>query len=102
CHGALRDVPSFPTRRSSDLVLLHEMLVGVKPERRDDETLRLPSALLRSRDHAETLAQRRRLSLSQLRRRINGDLDMILRQALRRSEEHTSELQSRENLVCRL
>ena len=64
-------------------VLLHEMLVGVKPERRDDETLRLPSALLRSRDHAETLAQRRRLSLSQLRRRINGDLDMILRQALR-------------------
>lgn len=63
-------------------VLLHEMLVGMKPERRGDDTLRLPSALLRGRDHAETLAQRRRLSLPQLRRRISGDLDMILRQAL--------------------
>ncbi len=63
-------------------VLLHEMLVGVKPERRDDDTLRLPSAVLRSREHAEALAQRRRLSLSQLRRRLSGDLDMILRQAL--------------------
>jgi serine/threonine protein kinase/Tfp pilus assembly protein PilF len=63
-------------------VLLHEMLVGVKPERRDDDTLRLPSAVLRSREHAEALAQRRRLSLPQLRRRLSGDIDMILRQAL--------------------
>lgn len=63
-------------------VLLHEMLVGVKPERRDDDTLRLPSAVLRGSGHADLLAQRRRLSLKQLRRRISGDLDMILRQAL--------------------
>lgn len=69
-------------------VLLHEVLVGVKPERRDDDTLRLPSAVLRSREHAEALAQRRRLSLPQLRRRLTGDLDMVLRQALRAQPQH--------------
>src|SRR5690606_39397024 len=38
----------------------------------------------------------------QNQRRAQGDLRKIVRRIPPRSEEHTSELQSRENLVCRL
>src|SRR5205809_5444468 len=61
CYGHRRDLHSFPTRRSSDLVVL----VGVLTRRRPL--------------HAAT---------------------RVLAQP--RSEEHTSELQSRLHLVCRL
>src|SRR5436309_4911097 len=72
CPGAPRHLHSFPTRRSSDL------------------------------HHGR--AQRDRY-----RRRRDGEADGDVRgvedphqQRQQRSEEHTSELQSRENLVCRL
>src|SRR5690606_41114268 len=80
-----RDLPSFPTRRSSDLgtrlaqVGDHRLLVGalfgatVELGERDDRDLQLLGEQLEVPGHV-------------------GD----------RSEEHTSELQSRENLVCRL
>src|SRR5207302_9362509 len=67
CAGDHRDLHSFPTRRSSDL------LVGSNGNLRlvvDDQTTVVP---------AEQAVG-----------------------ASARSEEHTSELQSRENLVCRL
>src|SRR5690606_42051886 len=78
-----RDLHSFPPRRSSDLPRW--------PRRRG---VRLPGAHLhRRRPCASDNRSRRRRSastapISRLRPRGN------------RSEEHTSELQSRENIVC--
>src|SRR5947209_14949323 len=72
--GVSRYLPSFPTRRSSDLRLevLQERGVGARRARPGGR-----------------------------RRREEGD--GALRHAQReRSEEHTSELQSRQYLVCRL
>src|SRR5690606_41260755 len=73
CSGAHLDLHSFPTRRSSDL-----------PRRPTPPcTRRIPSP---PRDAGAPGHPRQP--------RAPG--------CLRRSEEHTSELQSRENLVCRL
>src|SRR5690606_41746812 len=98
---AARSRPSFPTRRSSDLGLAEA------------------AQLARAQQ-----ALQRRLSPLAVRRQGAGDpeqgvqvakpalavldigLDAITHRACflqaNRSEEHTSELQSRENLVCRL
>src|SRR5690606_40489336 len=76
--GDHRDLHSFPTRRSSDLMRTL-ILEGAIP----DAAL-LASVLLLG----EAIRSRRRLARAH---------DLLLR-----SEEHTSELQSRENLVCRL
>src|SRR5207302_2337516 len=75
CSGDPRDLHSFPTRRSSDLFERAE--VG-------------PQAEVAPVGDAEDVSRRRLSVLSE------EDL------APCRSEEHTSELQSRENLVCRL
>src|SRR5690606_41919782 len=93
---------SFPTRRSSDL-LQHVDLPRVGPGRpgllhpdQDD----LPRHL--SRRHAHSLTTDRtmknalKLELTEARAMAAAALEKA-----RRSEEHTSELQSRENLVCR-
>lgn len=63
-------------------VLLHELLTGLRPSRRDDDTLRLPSAQFATADSRETLASSRDCTTPQLRHRLTGDLDMILRAAL--------------------
>src|SRR5690606_41551918 len=80
CLGDHLDLHSFPTRRSSDLEP-----VGVE--------------LALDGDGGEltflALGQRRVERESRVDRLPGGELDV-------RSEEHTSELQSRENLVCRL
>src|SRR5436309_9392685 len=73
CYRDHRDLHSFPTRRSSDL--------RVGAPRPDRPRLRADSA------------RRGTCRVSSHKK---------LRQELFRSEEHTSELQSRENLVCRL
>src|SRR5690606_42119456 len=82
-------LPSFPTRRSSDLAAGR---VGRHHSRAEGAELRLPQrpALRRGPPDRHPARQRRRA------RAPAGP-----RQA-QRSEEHTSELQSRENLVCRL
>src|SRR5437588_7283192 len=67
CYGDHRDLPSFPTRRSSDL------------------SARPPAGPRRRRRALPPAGDRRR------------DPD-----AVGRSEEHTSELQSHSDLVCRL
>src|SRR5690606_41640539 len=80
-----RDLHSFPTRRSSDLVGSRGPPPGVQ------------SGLRRLADaHAPHLGP--------LLQRFPGELAGVLGGELvvERSEEHTSELQSRENLVCRL
>src|SRR5690606_41953752 len=95
CRGRHPALPSFPTRRSSDLP--RQLLVG---QRRSDP-----------RRHPV----RRRLELSLQGRRCEPAIELGAGAAkplvdqrrlpspfAARSEEHTSELQSRENLVCRL
>src|SRR3712207_8765776 len=71
-YGGHRDLHSFPTRRSSDL----------EGERREQDECRRHHVL--RQPLAQALAQR-----------VGGSL-------AHRSEEHTSELQSRQYLVCRL
>src|SRR5690606_42106459 len=85
-YGDHRDLHSFPTRRSSDLKTLHIAQI------------RSPSG------SAPFLRYPRHDELPLLTPAPNGSEDgLVERQVtLRRSEEHTSELQSRENLVCRL
>src|SRR5690606_39517383 len=86
----LRDLHSFPTRRSSDLLRI------------DDVVLRQADVF---RGNATGLA----VKLDEIgRTERRGGQEVIegtRRRAIAlvaRSEEHTSELQSRENLVCRL
>src|SRR5690606_41608635 len=89
---APRDLPSFPTRRSSDLQLTH---------------------FVRKLSHPSPLPGRGILFIASWPL-PSGARDPLLPFGLSpagardaflpfgRSEEHTSELQSRENLVCRL
>src|SRR5690606_42052814 len=94
--GVHRDPHSFPTRRSSDLDATDEAMA------RAYERWHLVSRLERPEgwvyrvavNWATSVLRRRRRSLHRLY--DPGDDDPA------RSEEHTSELQSRENLVCRL
>src|SRR5690606_40272976 len=88
-HRALR---SFPTRRSSDLAAdvgeqLREVARGVEADRDAPFAARAVDL------------QRQRGSIGAERRRLGGRREQRREP---RSEEHTSELQSRENLVCRL
>src|SRR5690606_39612670 len=84
---ANRDLHSFPTRRSSDLGGVRRPL---------EAGAVLPPALAAAAPPAgpRSLPGRRLLPAFAP--------PGARRQAARRSEEHTSELQSRENLVCRL
>src|SRR5690606_42110053 len=85
CSGSGRDLPSFPTRRSSDLraepppVQPRRLAVRRLPCGRRGAFLRTP------------FVQRHYCSADAWREPTRW-----------RSEEHTSELQSREKLVCRL
>src|SRR5436309_8898112 len=82
--GAHRALHSFPTRRSSDLDAV---------------------ACLIAADHARDAAvltaalKRWRVAIGEASRAVGYSLPVCVAV---RSEEHTSELQSRENLVCRL
>src|SRR5690606_39314336 len=93
----LRELPSFPTRRSSDLrapirlINLLDQAAGVE---------RAIRRLLEGPDLTKEAAAERLPCLGGRvphRRAAGRD-----GRSVRRSEEHTSELQSRENLVCRL
>src|SRR5690606_42093012 len=79
------DLHSFPTRRSSDLLVkAHPVIVGDRQARTG--TRRCATGPLRGLFREAFIL----LQAGCCRRRLF------------RSEEHTSELQSRENLVCRL
>src|SRR5690606_41748042 len=93
---------SFPTRRSSDLLITRDFLVQHMDEfelanpldRKADVRLRMGlGCSLYMRDPQ---CPRTRLALA---RCADHYLDLVGRR-IARSEEHTSELQSRENLVC--
>src|SRR5688572_32147238 len=84
-YGTHRDLHSFPTRRSSDLELFEDY-----PER-----VRLFGEWRQRRD-AWAAAERPARQTRDLFARVYELYNQI------RSEEHTSELQSQSNLVCRL
>src|SRR5690606_41350689 len=93
-HPAL---PSFPTRRSSDLVRAE-----VVHERRVRRHFFLVHAKLLHDDALHLLSNRHSILL-RVQTAVDGqNLTGNIRRFVRRSEEHTSELQSREKLVCRL
>src|SRR5690606_40279025 len=98
CAGDLPALHSFPTRRSSDLHLdagpgilggagaLHHLVhEAVHDELAPQAALPCPELLLDAPEGGYVP-------------RHHGELEL----AVDRSEEHTSELQSREKLVCRL
>src|SRR5207248_5494403 len=83
CSRDHRDLPSFPTRRSSDLKFVAAFARSVRAGTRARPicSLRPPRAVPQERVASRSLASAVRLE---------------------RSEEHTSELQSPYDLVCRL
>src|SRR5690606_40742583 len=86
CSGDPRDLHSFPTRRSSDLKAARALLS--------------PGGKLTVLTVIEAIPSyiSQYLPQDQQDRNVAETKD----QMAARSEEHTSELQSRENLVCRL
>src|SRR5690606_41389727 len=86
---------SFPTRRSSDLrKILYRILEKFKSLLRRHQTV--GGALVRQ--GRQPVGDQ--IDIVRWRRHLSGGLEHI--GEVGRSEEHTSELQSRENLVCRL
>src|SRR5690625_6702969 len=88
CLGHKRNLHSFPTRRSSDLFGPMK-----KHENRAIETGEVSNPENKEQIDIET-----KLPMSN----ENKISDLILPIGILRSEEHTSELQSRGHLVCRL
>src|SRR5207302_7701599 len=101
-YGSLapRALHSFPTRRSSDLGSTRSCC---QPRRtRASSTWPSSSASPISAAWPAPIAAS---SVKRPQRRCNaaaGGLRIDVNEVAQRSEEHTSELQSRENLVCRL
>src|SRR5690606_41137067 len=90
-----RALHSFPTRRSSDLEPLQCLDQPAGPRRRGD----LGGGEMPDRRAAELPVQPEQRHQVDRGQGVGADgVDV----AQVRSEEHTSELQSRENLVCRL
>src|SRR5690606_41895616 len=91
---------SFPPRRSSDLMPSRSAVPGGAVGGRSMVLLPLPPPLVRTRP---TIRARPARATTVTTVRISHRLSTpVIVTDARRSEEHTSELQSRENLVCRL
>src|SRR5207244_7295819 len=94
-HRPLRVLHPFPTRRSSDLNdLLDAEAIGEAVQR---PTMRFVPL--------KTMAQLDLQAIHRLRTRLVARRTAVINQMrgfLLRSEEHTSELQSPDHLVCRL
>src|SRR5690606_42153758 len=90
-YGHHRDLHSFPTRRSSDLywILLFDDVIHDPDVRHVD-------------GHDANYDERYEFIANEIQSARNSDEQYIAASIGCRSEEHTSELQSRENLVCRL
>src|SRR5690606_40925514 len=98
-HPALRTLHSSPTRRSSDLsrVSSRPSVTAVGPTYFPKSPASCQPPARSRRSPAEWCVSPWRTNASA---RWQGPCEMPLILSLR-SEEHTSELQSRENLVCR-
>src|SRR5690606_42155911 len=98
--GAPLHLPSFPTRRSSDLYKSALIAKGgsyiIRGDRGTTRMMILAQMgpdTLRTGKHHPVVGQG---DFDSLKKDTDGNFEVL------RSEEHTSELQSRENLVCRL
>src|SRR5690606_42011968 len=89
-YAAHRDPHSFPTRRSSDLAAENSHALA-----RGDLQVQVAQCRL----GLAGIAEGQSAAFDLAAQAAGGEARPAL---LRRSEEHTSELQSRENLVCRL
>src|SRR5690606_40725047 len=97
--GDHRALHSFPTRRSSDLVLAAEAWAAAGSARVEAAT----SAAAVPPGDGERIRMNRWWRLFRHRWMDRRDsFRAVPDDMAERSEEHTSELQSRENLVCRL
>src|SRR5690606_41727635 len=97
CSGAHRDLPSFPTRRSSDLDISVPLFSWTEPDYARLKRSPCSFTLASTSDEVNT-----RSSGSSQPSTSSHSRGVETVGRVRRSEEHTSELQSRENLVCRL
>src|SRR5690606_39754128 len=94
--AAHRDPPSFPTRRSSDLV------GGATVPAPQPAGLVIEEAGPAKNAYADRKGHSIKHATIHWWGKPSGQSFEGIRDYLIRSEEHTSELQSRENLVCRL
>src|SRR3712207_8893298 len=94
-NGAPRDLPSFPTRRSSDLCATRRA-----PVTDATTTAASPDSLTRRLLRHLPGRQRQPSTGTSRSRSLTVTSATVARGP--RSEEHTSELQSRQYLVCRL
>src|SRR5690606_41697683 len=92
---------SFPTRRSSDLDYIgtEHLLLGMI---REGEGVAVGVLKKLGVPLEELRAEIEKISKGTATHEIKNLANIPLTKASERSEEHTSELQSRENLVCRL
>src|SRR5690606_42041509 len=95
-YARCRDLHSFPTRRSSDLfeVDVNTSLSLIRQIPKDK-----PAVAESGIQDVETILTLREAGFKGF---LVGERFMKEEDPAQRSEEHTSELQSRENLVCRL
>src|SRR5699024_12419783 len=98
-YAAYLVLRSFPTRRSSDLKVILSALEATLRLYLEPENLpkSLPTLSALSKTTAELQPQAQQL-LQALQTKLGDRFDLMIE----RSEEHTSELQSRFDLVCRL
>src|SRR5690606_41637671 len=94
-----RYLHSFPTRRSSDLGVHHDPIIEY-----GRFVVRVLGAIGVDGAQIGQVASRGAAGLVKSGKKTNANNNFATARvpALARSEEHTSELQSRENLVCRL
>src|SRR5690606_40876801 len=97
CSASARYLHSFPTRRSSDLVA--ERLIEVSVDFGGTRSARSTRRGFNISDHGHDFqTEPAKTGATGLK----GGQFSVSAPCQSRSEEHTSELQSRENLVCRL
>src|SRR5690606_39590055 len=100
CSCSRPVLPSFPTRRSSDLLHVDYLYAALRTLRTRFRTshrlLDMSRIPLASGSLLFAVARDRRRCDQRYNYQENFHENLL------RSEEHTSELQSRENLVCRL
>src|SRR5690606_40766324 len=95
-----RALLSFPTRRSSDLGYFMDEGLFVELEAQANWKVLLDRVIDGQLDGAHMLAAQPLAATIGVG--TQADVITAFSMDLNRSEEHTSELQSRENLVCRL
>src|SRR5690606_40585127 len=86
---------SFPTRRSSDLNETTLGFIGIQHNYKNESVTRIHKIYLLPETQGKGIGKKVIEEIQKMALQNHS-------KTLSRSEEHTSELQSRENLVCRL